>query len=185
MRLIDWLEHVLLHMIHSLRDNRTIIDDKKGEILMKPNEILQAHLRALENGDWDTALSWIGEDYQFTGVIPFPVSLFIRIGRPQALQMHQARKRALPDFKFNETIVSATDSTIKIEVNLSGTHTGTIDYRGILRGIPVVPPTGKFVQLNPEWFTYTMRDNKIVKTVGQIPKNAGVQGLVRAVTTTG
>jgi len=59
---------------------------------------------------------------------------------------------------------------------------GVIDYTGILRGVPVIQPTGKRVSLPAEYFTWFVRDGKIVKTVGEIPKGAGVQGLVRAVT---
>jgi hypothetical protein len=149
---------------------------------MNAKEIVLQHLRAVEAGDWEQALGLIAEDYRLEGVIPFPVSLFIRIGKKQALDMHKARKRALPDFCFNETLVDETAESIKIQVNLTGTHTGVIDYRGLIRGIPVIQPTGKAVKLNPEWFTYQVRAGLIIKTIGDIPKNAGVPGLVRAVT---
>jgi hypothetical protein len=55
-------------------------------------------------------------------------------------------------------------------VNLTGTHTGVIDYRGLVRGIPVVQPTGKLVKLNPEWFGYYVRGGLIYRRVGAIPK---------------
>jgi len=148
---------------------------------MKALDMVQAHLRAVEAGDWDTALSYIGDEYQMTGTIPFPISLFVKIGKKDALRMHIPRKRALPDFKFNETVLSETPNTVKLQVNLTGTHTGPIDYTGVLRGVPVIAPTGKKVSLPSEYFTFTLRDGKIVKTVGEIPKNAGVQALVRAV----
>ncbi|MBC8098516.1 MAG: ester cyclase [Armatimonadetes bacterium] len=149
---------------------------------MSAKTVVMQHLRALEAGEWDSALAMIAEDYQLAGVIPFPVSLFIRIRKAQSLDMHKARKRALPDFKFNETYQAETPDSVKFQVNLTGTHTGVIDYRGLIRGIPVVQPTHKAVKLNPEWFTYYVRDGLIYKTVGDIPKNAGVPGLVRAVT---
>ncbi len=148
---------------------------------MPAKTIVQAHLRAAEAGDWDTALSYIADDYKMTGLIPFPISLFVKIQKKQALRMHQARKRALPDFKFNETVLDEQEDMVKIQVNLSGTHTGVIDYTGILRGVPVIQATGKRVSLPNEYFTYFVRDGKIIKTIGEIPKNAGVQALVRAV----
>lgn len=120
---------------------------------MTAKQIVEQHLRTVEAGNWDKALSQIAEDYTLTGIIPFPVSLFVRIGKKNSLRMHQARKRALPDFKFNETYLEETPDHVKFQVNLTGTHTGVIDYRGILRGIPVVQPTGKKVKLNPEFFT--------------------------------
>lgn len=150
---------------------------------MKAKEIALLHLRALEAGNWDEAMKYIADDYSVTGLIPFPISLFVKIGKKDALQMHKPRKRAMPDFKFNETVLEETDDCVKFQVNLSGTHTGVIDYTGILRGIPVIAPTGKKVSLASEYFDYYVRDGMIVKTVGRIPKDAGVQGLVRAVKT--
>lgn len=148
---------------------------------MTPKEIVNLHLRAVENGEWEKANSYIAEDYITTGVIPFPVSLFIKLKKDSALTMHKARKRALPDFKFNEEYQEVSGDSVKIQVNLTGTQTGTIDYTKELRGIPVIPPTNKFVKLNPEWFEYFVKDDKIYKVIADIPKNAGVKGLVKAV----
>ena len=145
-------------------------------------EIVTQHLRAVEAGRWDEADALIAADYRMSGTIPFPVSLFVKIGKAQALQMHKPRKRALPDFKFNERVLEESPDHVKLEVNLTGTHTGVIDYTAVLRGIPVIQPTGRALKLAPEYFTYFVSDGLIVRTVGQIPKGAGVQGLVRAVT---
>lgn len=148
---------------------------------MRVKDVVQAHLRAVEAGDWETALSFIADEYHMTGTIPFPISLFVKIRKRDALRMHKARKRALPDFKFNEQILDEREDMVKLQVNLSGTHTGVIDYTGILRGVPVLEPTGKKVNLPNEYFTYFVRNGKIIKTIGKIPKEAGVQALVRAV----
>lgn len=148
---------------------------------MNARQVVESHLRAVENGDWERALSFIADDYIMTGTIPFPVSLFVKIRKSGALTMHQARRRALPDFRFNETYLEQAPDHVRIQVNLTGTHSGTIDYRGILRGVPVIPPTHKAVKLNPEYFTYYVRGDQIYRTVGNIPKDAGVKGLVKAV----
>jgi len=116
-----------------------------------------------------------------SGTIPFPISLFVKITKKDSLRMHKPRKRALPDFKFNEKILEETDEMVKLQVNISGTHTGVIDYTGILRGVSVFQPTGKKISLPSEYFTYFVKNGQIFKTIGEIPKNAGVQALVRAV----
>ena len=149
---------------------------------MKAYDVVNQHLRAVEAGDWEKADSFIADDYSMIGTIPFPVSLFIKIGKKESLRMHKPRKTALPDFKFNEKILEETEEMVSFQVNLTGTHTGVIDYTGILRGVPVIRPTGKKVELPDEFFTYFVRAGKIYKTIGRIPKNAGVQALVRAVT---
>ncbi len=149
---------------------------------MSAKEIVQKHLRAVEAGDWETALACIGDNYVLKGIVPFPVSLFVKVGKKEALRMHKPRKQALPDFKFNEKVLEETADQVKFQVNLSGTHAGVIDYTGILRGVPVIAPTGKKVNLPDEYFTYFVENGLIVKTIGEIPKNAGVKALVRAVT---
>ncbi|MEO6062013.1 MAG: ester cyclase [Thermoflexales bacterium] len=148
---------------------------------MNAKQTVTAHLRAIEAGDWDKANSYIADDFSMTGTVPFPVSLFVKIGKKDALRMHIPRRKAMPDFRFNETVLEETDDRVKIQVNLSGTHTGVIDYTGVLRGVPVIPPTGKKVNLPAEYFTWFVRDGKIAKVIAEIPKGAGVQGLVRAV----
>lgn len=150
---------------------------------MTAKEVVQRHLRAVEAGEWNAALALIGADYRMSGTIPFPINLFVKIRRPEALRMHMARKRALPDFRFNEQVLRESDECVELQIALTGTHTGVIDYTGLLRGIPVIGPTGRQVALPPEFFTYWVRDGLIVRTHGRIPKNAGVQALVRAVTT--
>jgi predicted ester cyclase len=149
---------------------------------MTAREIVLSHLRAVEAGEWEKALTFISETYTMTGAIPFPVSLFIRMGKKDAMRMHTPRKRALPDFRFNETILEESPGRVKIQVNLSGTHSGVIDYSGILRGVPVVQPTGRKVRLPSEYFEYFVENGLIVRIVARIPKDAGVKALVRAVT---
>ena len=148
---------------------------------MKAKEIVQEHLRAVEAGDWEKADSYISNNYTMSGTIPFPISLFVKITKKDSLRMHKPRKRALPDFKFNEKILEETDEMVKLQVNISGTHTGVIDYTGILRDVPVIQPTGKKISLPSEYFTYFVSNGQIIKTIGKIPKNAGVKALVKAV----
>ena len=66
---------------------------------MKAKEIALLHLRALEAGNWDEAMKYIADDYRVTGLIPFPISLFVKIGKKDALRMHKPRKRAMPETK--------------------------------------------------------------------------------------
>jgi len=153
----------------------------QGENRISAKDTAHQHLQAVEAGDWDTALSYLADNYIVTGTIPFPVSLFVKIRKKDAMRMHKPRKRALPDFKFNEKVLEESEDRVKFQMNISGTQTGIIDYTGILRGIPVIQPTGKRVNLPSEYFTYVVKDGLIIKTIGEIPKNAGVQALVRAV----
>ena len=149
---------------------------------MTAKEIVFAHLRACEDGNWDKALSYISDNYSVVGVIPFPINVFVKLEKKDALTMHKKRKIALPDFRFNEVYEIDEPEHVRVRVNLTGTHTGVIDYTGAIRGIPIIMPTNKYVVLNPEWFDYYTHDGLITKVVANIPGNAGVKGLVKAVT---
>lgn len=137
-----------------------------------PVDLVREHLRAAEQGDWVTAESHIGDDFrmQMKGM-PFWVS----IGRPNALDMHQARKRAFPDFKFNEQVVSEEGNAVKIAVYLTGTHTGPLDYP--ISEVPKVGPTGKSINLPAEYFTYYVEKDRIHYIFGEIPEGHGPPAL--------
>jgi predicted ester cyclase len=150
---------------------------KRNEIAnnkLSPTEIVQAHLRAVENGDWDKANSYLADNYKMKMKgIPF----FISIKKADALSMHKARKTAFPDFKFNEKIESATDNQVKVAIYLTGTHTGLLDYPKNV-GVPKTPATGKKINLPSEYFIYSVENDKIVDTYGEIPDGHGPKALM-------
>jgi hypothetical protein len=51
---------------------------------------------------------------------------------------------------------------------LKGTHSGAIDYTGILRGVPVVQPTARRVRVPSEYFEYFVENGLIVRTVANL-----------------
>lgn len=140
-----------------------------------PKEIVQEHLRAAEAGDFDKANSLLADDYtmKMKGM-PF----FISIKKPNALDMHKARKIAFPDFRFNEKIEWEKDNQVKISVYLSGTHTGVLDYPSAV-GVPRTEPTGKKIDLPAEYFVYSVENDKIVRTDGEIPEGHGPAALMK------
>lgn len=136
-------------------------------------DVVRAHLRACERGDWDEALTYLSDDYgmRMEGM-PFFVP---SIKRDKALDVHKARKRAFPDFKFNERVLSSDGTEVKIAVYLSGTHTGFLDYP--VGDVPKLEPTGRTIDLPAEYFTYTVENGRIVRTRGRIPDGHGPAAL--------
>jgi len=140
-----------------------------------PSEIVIAHLRAIENGDWDKANSYLAENYSMKMKgMPF----FISIKKADALSMHKARKTAFPDFKFNQKIESATNNQVKVAIYLTGTHTGLLDYPKNV-GVPITKATGKKIDLASEYFIYSIENDKIVDTYGEIPEGHGPKALLQ------
>ncbi len=139
-----------------------------------PQEVVREHLRAVEIGDWETAESQLADDYtlKMKGM-PF----FVVVRRKHALDVHQARKQAFPDFEFNETMEDVGTNGVKVTVRWSGTHTGLLDYP--VGDIPKTAATGKPVSLPEEYFTYYVEEDRIVHTYGEIPEGHGPPALMQ------
>ena len=137
-----------------------------------PSDVVQAHLRTIEAGDWATAQSQLASDFsmQMKGM-PF----FAKIDVDHALDMHKARKRAFPDFRFNEKIESVQGNAVKIAVYLTGTHTGFLDYP--IDAVPKLEATGKAIDLPAEYFTYYVEHDTIRRVFGEIPPGHGPPAL--------
>ena len=141
---------------------------------LTPTEVVKAHLRAIENGDWEKANGYLAEGYKMKMKgMPF----FISIKKKDALDMHKARKTAFPDFKFNEVIESATNNQVKVAIYLTGTHKGLLNYPENV-GVPKTEATGKKINLPSEYFIYSVENDKIVDTYGEIPDGHGPKALM-------
>ena len=150
------------------------LSNEKANNKLSPTEIVKAHLRAIENGDWDKANSYLADSYKMKMKgMPF----FVSIKKDDALSMHKARKTAFADFKFNEIIESATDNQVKVAIYLTGTHTGLLDYPKNV-GVPKTEATGKKINLPSEYFIYSVENDKIVDTYGEIPDGHGPKALM-------
>ena len=139
---------------------------------VSPAGLVSAHLRAVEQGDWATAEAHLASDFsmQMKGM-PFWVS----IDRPHGLDMHKARKKAFPDFKFNEQVIREKGNAVTVAVYLTGTHTGPLDYP--LDTVPKMGPTGRSIDLPAEYFTYYVENDRIRRIFGEIPEGHGPPAL--------
>ncbi len=137
-----------------------------------PRDVVAEHLRAAEAGDWAAANALLdpGFSMQMKGM-----PAFATIPAEHALDMHQARKKAFPDFRFNEKIDAEDGSLVRIAVYLSGTHTGPLDYP--IAEVPKVAATGKTIALPVEYFTYFVEHDRIVRVFGEIPEGSGPPAL--------
>lgn len=141
----------------------------------RPLDVVQAHLRAVERGAWSEADALLNDGYRMRmRGMPF----FVRINRAGALDMHRARKQAFPDFRFNEVVEWERDNQVRIAVYLTGTHTGVLEYPSSV-GVPRTEPTGRTIRLPAEYFVYTVEQDKIVHTYGEIPEGHGPAALMQ------
>jgi len=137
-----------------------------------PTELVLAHLRAIEAGDWKTAEAQLDPEFsmQMKGM-PF----FVKIPFADALSMHKARKRAFPDFTFNEKLDPVLGNSVRVAVFLKGTHTGFLDYP--IKEVPKLEATGKSIDVPAEYFTYYFENDRIRHIYGEIPEGHGPAAL--------
>ncbi|NBC30420.1 MAG: hypothetical protein GVY29_10590 [Spirochaetes bacterium] len=137
-----------------------------------PREVVEEHLRAVEAGNWDVAEAQISPDFtmQMEGM-----PRWVKIDRSNALETHRARKRAFPDFRFNEKIEREDGNSVTVAVYLTGTHTGYLDYP--INQVPELEATGKSIDLPAEYFTYYIEDDQIRAIFGRIPEGHGPPAL--------
>ena len=139
---------------------------------LSPTAVVQAHLRAVEAGDWKTAEAQL--DPAFTMQIK-GMPFFVNIGFANALDMHKARKKAFPDFTFNEKIDATDGNSVRVAVFLKGTHTGYLDYP--IKEVPKLEATGKSIDLPSEYFTSFVEGDRIRRIFGEIPEGHGPPAL--------
>lgn len=134
-------------------------------------EITRALFAALESGEWDTAANYLSDDFVFSGPVPEPISGEQWVGLSRLL------KAAFPDWSYNLTDVQVTGNVARTTHQISGTHTGDLDLSPL--GLPVVPATGKAIQLPEEHADLTFEGDKVVRLHADVPADSGVPGILK------
>lgn len=102
---------------------------------MSAREIAEAFTAALDAGDFDTAASYLADNFQFSGTM-MPEAL----GAQQWLGMSMALKAGIPDMSYNFAFHESDENSARVSSRISGTHTGDLDMTGM--GMGIIPPTG-------------------------------------------
>jgi predicted ester cyclase len=121
---------------------------------MDPQEIAQAFVEAYNAGDFETASTFLADDFQFSGPVPEPV------GKEAFIGLSMTLSAGLPDLNFDARVVGVEGNVVKVTHQLSGTHTADLDLTAM--GMDVVPATGKSFSAAVEHFDYTVEGDKIV-----------------------
>jgi hypothetical protein len=163
---------VLLFLLVSCASAPSSLATEAAHNTKSPVALVQAHLRAVEAGDWKTAEAQLDPGFmmQMKGM-PF----FVKIPFADALAMHKARKQAFPDFTFNEKIEATAGNSVTVAVFLKGTHTGFLDYP--IKEVPKLEATGRAIDLPAEYFTYFFENDRITRIYGEIPEGHGPPAL--------
>jgi hypothetical protein len=135
---------------------------------MTRSETVRALLTAIEQGRWDEAKSYLTDDFTFGGAVPQPVSA------DAWLSIHKAFAAGMPDYSFNASDIREEQGIVRLCVQPSGTQTRELALP--LPGVPVIAPTGKWMQLPVEPCTVEFRGDKIASYAVEGVPGGGVPG---------
>jgi len=125
---------------------------------------------ALEAQQFGRALDYLASDFQFSGPVPVPLNSL------QWIRMHRALAAAMPDISINYVPGGGSYGVVHGSVQLSGTHTATLDLR--IPGVPLVCATGKRITLPREKVDVAVeRGNVIVLQIENLP-DGGLMGML-------
>jgi hypothetical protein len=137
---------------------------------MDIRELATTFLEAFEAGDFDTAASYMSDDFAFSGATPEPIS------GGEWLGLAAAMKAAFPDITYNFRVESVEGNVVTTSNQLSGTHTGDFDLSGM--GMGVIPATGNSFQLPAESTTATVEGDLMTSVHVNATPEGGVAGIL-------
>lgn len=137
---------------------------------MDTQEATYAFIEAFQAGDFDTAASYLADDFVFSGPTPEPISGAAWLGLSAAL------RAAFPDLNYNFRVVSVDGDVATTTTQLYGTHTGNLDLSGI--GMGIIPATGKSVSLPVEGGEAIVEDGKLISLHIHSTPEGGIMGIL-------
>jgi len=137
---------------------------------MNTQQLARDLWNAIEAQQFDRALGYLTNDFQFSGPVPVPLT------GPQWLGVHRAFAAAMPNIAVGYRDGSANDVEATGSIQLSGKHTGELVVP--VPGIPRVPATGRTITLPREGFEATVRDGKISSIKVEALPNGGLLGIL-------
>ena len=137
---------------------------------MSKVDTVKAFSEALETRDFNTAASYLADDFVFVGPVPQP------IGKQEFLAIQSAFEDAFQDWSFNSHDEVEQGDKVVAAVQISGTHTRDLVLP--MPGMPPIPATGKRVSLPVEHITFTFKGDKIVGLTSDNVPGGGIPGVL-------
>lgn len=123
---------------------------------MDPQAVAEAFMMALDDGDFETAASYLAEDFEFSNHTMPP------IGKNEWLGMSIALKQGFPDLNYNFQIHEVHGNRLQGSASLTGTHSGDLDLTGM--GMGVVAATGVAVE-TPREYNDGVVENGLIRSI--------------------
>lgn len=132
-------------------------------------EVASKVWQLIEAKDTAAAAELLSDNFTFSGPTPEPISGSMWLG------LHDKLNAAFPDWKFNVEVHQHGDM-VHCTAQITGTQTGDLDLSPL--GLPVVPATGKSIQLPREDLMVAVEGDKITSISGEPVPGGGVMGIL-------
>jgi hypothetical protein len=140
---------------------------------MDTQAVAEAFMMALDEGDFETAASYLADDFEFSNHTMPP------IGKNEWLGMSMALKGGFPDLSYNFQIHEVDGNHMQGSAALTGTHSGDLDMSGM--GMGVIPATGKYVETAREYNDGVVEDGLIHSIHVHDSPETGLAALLAAI----
>jgi hypothetical protein len=131
---------------------------------------VQSLMDAIQMGDFESAKSYLSDDFKFSGAVPEPISGEEWIGMSANL------KAAFPDLDYQFDIDGVNGDTVNISAQLRGTHKGDLDLTSMDMGL--ISATGKSFKAAREKGKATVRDEKVASLALEPTEGAGLMAIL-------
>ena len=142
---------------------------------MSAEDTVKDFMIALEAKDFDTAASYLSDDFVFSGWTPQPLD------KDQFLTVMRELKAGLPNLSYHfHTVKDVHDleqeDSVKAAIQITGTQTEGFILPPL--GLPPIPQMARTVSLPEEVWSYTLQGGKIARIMVHRVPGGGIQGLL-------
>jgi SnoaL-like domain len=139
---------------------------------LKPTEIAQTFITALQAGDMELAAQNMTDDFVFEGWTPQALN------KGEFLALESQLHAAMPDYAFNLSNIREQNGVVRAFMQITGTQTHPLNLP--MFGISV-PYTGVYVILPQEQVEFVLTDGKLARMRVESVPGGGLAGLLQQI----
>lgn len=137
-------------------------------------DVVRRLLEALDEGDFDTALSMLAPDFSTT-----PASTGIPIGRDEWFETHKALHENFPTLRRNPSDFREEGDEVIVTLHVTARNDTPVRLPQL--GIEELPATGIEIVSPPNVDTFTLRDGKVTSVHSDMPPGGGFRGMIEQI----
>ena len=137
---------------------------------MDSKETVQALMDSVQKGRFDTARTYLSEDFKISGFFPTPIN------SETWLRMIANLKMACADLNYHFQVLGAEGHVVHTTSQLSGTNSGAFDFTDIDMG--VISATNKKFASPKQTTKITVKGDKVTSWAVEPTEGAGLTAIL-------